>query len=198
MWGGQFLRAGSFHRLRTGRRIPTTGGRDGDFQELGHYPLFGLLCSAWEWSWCCKFVILYSDVLQWGYNEAQGLLKSSTILGLVFLISSWPIINACVILLKVVPCPLPSCLTAKLYQRLQAWKLQASVVIGELWGLWTYLLIFSKPSTGGTGSLLEWNLDSLRVGPPVFFNPTCIPVPCASSVWHAGVPSSPSSNKFLT
>ena len=60
--------------------------RSGDFQELGYYPVFGLLCSALEllWHlWMCN--LANANVLQWAYNEAQGLLKfeSSTILGLI-------------------------------------------------------------------------------------------------------------------
>ena len=72
--------------LMSGRIIPTILGRGGDFQEWGHYPLFGLLWWALELSWrlwVCR--LAYANVLQGAYNEAQGLLevKSSTILGLI-------------------------------------------------------------------------------------------------------------------
>jgi len=59
--------------------------RSRHFQELGHCPLF-LLWLASELSWCwwvCHSA--YAKVLQWVYNEAQGLLEieSSVILDLV-------------------------------------------------------------------------------------------------------------------
>ena len=62
------------------------GEGGGDFQELGHCPLFGLLRSAselpWRW-WVCY--LAYVDVLQRAYNDAQGPLeiKSSIILDIV-------------------------------------------------------------------------------------------------------------------
>ena len=60
--------------------------RSGDFQELDHHPLFGLLWSASELSWhlwVCH--LAYANILQSVYNEAPGLLEveSSTILDLV-------------------------------------------------------------------------------------------------------------------
>ena len=54
----------------------------GDFQELGHHPLFGLSWLASELSWCLAVCCLaYANILQWVYNEAQGLreVKSSAI-----------------------------------------------------------------------------------------------------------------------
>ena len=42
-------------KLTGGRIIPTiSGGRGRDFQELGHRPLFALLWSASEVSWCLR------------------------------------------------------------------------------------------------------------------------------------------------
>ena len=35
-----FYRNGQFHRLMNGRSSPAILGRGGDFQELGHRPLF--------------------------------------------------------------------------------------------------------------------------------------------------------------
>ena len=49
-------------------------GRGGDFQELGHRPLFSLLWSASELSWHL-WVCHLADILQSEYNEAQGLLE---------------------------------------------------------------------------------------------------------------------------
>ena len=59
-------------------------GRGGDFQELGHRPLFGLLWSGLSWCpWVCH--LAYANALQSLYNEAQGLLEveASTILGFI-------------------------------------------------------------------------------------------------------------------
>ena len=55
------------------------GGRGGDFQELGHHPLFSILWSASELSWrgwVCH--LAYPNVLQRAYNEAQGLLEDES------------------------------------------------------------------------------------------------------------------------
>ena len=59
--------------------------RGGDFHNLGHRPLFGLLSSASELSWRLWVCHLHADVLQGAYNEAQGPLegKSAAILGLI-------------------------------------------------------------------------------------------------------------------
>ena len=53
-WDGEFLWAGQFQRLKSGRIIPTQLflGRGRDFHELGHCPLFGLLRLVSELSWC--------------------------------------------------------------------------------------------------------------------------------------------------
>ena len=60
----------------SGRIIPTILGKEGeDIQELGHCPLFDLLWPASELSWHLWVCHLDADVLQWAYNEAQGLLE---------------------------------------------------------------------------------------------------------------------------
>ena len=58
--------------------------RGGDFLELGHCPLFALLWSACELSWCLWACRLAANVLQLAQNEAHHPLevKSSTILDL--------------------------------------------------------------------------------------------------------------------
>ena len=61
-------------------------GRDRDFQELGHCPLFDILWLASELSWCWWVCHLaFANILQRMFNEAQGLLEveSSAILDLV-------------------------------------------------------------------------------------------------------------------
>ena len=59
------------------------GESGGDLQELGHCLLFDLWWSALQAFWCwlvCQ--LAYANILQWAFNETQGLLevKSSTIL----------------------------------------------------------------------------------------------------------------------
>lgn len=49
------------------------GGRGGDVQELGHWPLLGLRQSALEPSCCLWVCHLACDVVQQVYPEAQGL-----------------------------------------------------------------------------------------------------------------------------
>ena len=49
--------------------------RGGDFQELGHRPLFGLLWSALDHSWRLWVCHLDANVLQCAYNETQGPLE---------------------------------------------------------------------------------------------------------------------------
>ena len=70
--------------------------------------------SFW-WPWNCHgarvYVIDHADVLQQAYTEAQGRLEVnlSTTLNLVGFQSVYVMFLGSVILLKVVPCPLPSC-----------------------------------------------------------------------------------------
>ena len=77
-------------------------------------------CSPWVWAESDTTWRLNNHVLQWTYDEAQGLLevKSSTILDLVG--SNWflwypVLLNGCIILLMVVPCPFPSYLTPNIW-----------------------------------------------------------------------------------
>ena len=105
-WNRVYLQRYTLRRTKAAQRHPTPGcgawlvfmgwvisyaneweelcrGRGGDFQELSQRPLFGVLYSALELSWLW-WVCLVANVLQWVYNEAQGLLevKFSDILGL--------------------------------------------------------------------------------------------------------------------
>ena len=75
------------------------GGRDRDFQELGHHPHFYLLWSVPELSWVNWWVchLDAANVQQWVYNEAQGPLevKSSTILDPLILTSVCHVLWLC-------------------------------------------------------------------------------------------------------
>ena len=51
-----------------GRLFQLLWGRGGNFQELGHHPLFGLGTT-------CGCVIYLAGVLQRAYTEAQGLME---------------------------------------------------------------------------------------------------------------------------
>ena len=58
-----------------GRSIPVILGRGGDFQELGHRPLFDPYGRPWNCHGACGCVIWLADVLQGAYTEAQGLVE---------------------------------------------------------------------------------------------------------------------------
>ena len=83
----------------SGSIIPTILEKGWGFKELGHHSLFALLWLALELSWQL-WVCLLANVLQWAYNEAQGLLEveSFTILDLVSSNQLCRILNGYVIL----------------------------------------------------------------------------------------------------
>ena len=83
-------------------------------------------------------VIEHASVLQWAYNEAQGLLevKSSTILGLISSNQFMSYLQQQCYFLKVVPCPFPSCFSpvcSDYIQLRENWSF-ASCVYQPLWG----------------------------------------------------------------
>ena len=70
----------------SGRIIPTILSKGQTLPRIGPCPLFDLLCLALELSWChWGYCLTYANLLQWIYNEAQGLLgvQSSAMLELV-------------------------------------------------------------------------------------------------------------------
>ena len=80
------------------------------FLGIGPLLTFCLSGGPWNTHGACGFVIDHADVLQQAYTEAQGRLEVnlSTILNLVGF-NQFISCSGSVILLKVVPCPLPSC-----------------------------------------------------------------------------------------
>lgn len=80
----------------------------GDFQELGHHPLFGHLWSALELLWCqwvCHLACRYIDIVRSVYWGSRPRSQLSTILNLVG--SNQFMSSVAIILLKVVPWPFP-------------------------------------------------------------------------------------------